>query len=103
MTSRGPKKKSPARAGLVPLHSGVIRRQLWGIGGIWGAVQLALTISWAPAGPGSILSGTPQGGHKTQTLLAMLHPRLGIRGKGTRGAEVLAFSAPLSLSGLPPA
>jgi hypothetical protein len=62
-----------------------------------------LTISWAPAGPGSILSGTPQGGHKTQTLLAMLHPRLGTRGKGTRGAEVLAFSAPLSLSGLPPA
>jgi hypothetical protein len=82
------------------LRSGVIRRQLCGDrGGSEEPSKLALTISWAVAGPGSIPSVTPPGRpQSTDTLLAMLLPRLGRRGKGTRGAEVLTFSAPLSLT-----
>ncbi len=73
------------------MRSGVIRRQLCGDrGGSEEPSKLALTISWALAGPGSIPSVTPQGGHKAQTRSWRCSFRVwgdGGRGQGARRCE----------------
>src|SRR2546430_1791633 len=53
----------------------------------WATTRVDITSSTVP-----VMKMMRSFSESTDTLLAMLLPRLGRRGKGTRGAEVLTFS-----------